>query len=363
MVVRDSAGITIVENAAPVWPESQGWRVADEPSLTIGVLEGPEEYQLFRVRSAIRLDDGRIAVANGGSSELRFYDATGTFLTSVGGEGAGPSEFGSFMGAIWRAEGDSLVIYDYTNGMRLSVFASDGTLGRTFRLEPASTSIPLADDLIWRNTVVSRSGIYPPGDQADGLRRDSALYCTHDVDGAVLDTLGRFPGSEMYVQSTGQGSSVATSRPYGRHPQSAATVDYWYFGSGDQYEIRGYGRSGALERLIRRDLVNRPVTQDLLDELQLRASGMRRDIPIPETMPAHGRLLGDAEGKLWVQEYRVNDEPERWAVFDPHGRFLGIVDMPAPGRVTEIGSDYVLGVWTDEMDVEQVRLYALSKNE
>jgi hypothetical protein len=36
--------------------------------------------------------------------------------------------------------------------------------------------------------------------------------------------------------------------------------------------------------------------------------------------------------------------------------------MPAPGRVTQIGSDYVLGIWTDDLDVEQVRLYALIKD-
>ena len=363
VVVRDSSGITIVENTAPVWPEGHGWRVAQESSLTIGVLEGPEEYQLFRVRSAIRLDDGRIVVANGGSSELRFYDASGTLLTSVGGEGEGPGEFGRFMGAIWRAEGDSLVIYDYTNGMRLSVFDRNGTFGRAFRLELPSTSIPLADALIWGNTVVSRSGIYADGGRADGLRRDSALYCTHDMDGTVFDTLGRFPGSELYAQSMGEGTSVATSRPFGRQPQSAATAEYWYFGSGDRYEIRAYGRSGALARLIRRDVANRPVSQAQMEDIRVRAPGARRDIPIPETMPAYGRMLGDADGNMWVQEYRVAGEPERWAVLDPDGRFLGIVEMPAPGRVTEIGSDYVLGVWTDDMDVEQVRLYALSKNE
>ncbi len=365
VIVRDSAGITIVENLAPVWDGAAGWRVAAAPTMTIGVLEGPEEYQLFRVRSAVRLDDGRIAVANAGSYELRFYDADGRFLTSVGGQGGGPGEFERFMGEIWRADGDSLVVYDYLNGMRLSVFAADGRLGRMFRLEPASASIPLADDLIWGNVVVSRSSIYDPDDVGDGLRRDSALYCLHSLTGVVVDTLGRFPGSELYAQSMGDGNALAISRPFGRNPQSAATAEYWYFGSSDRYEIQGYGRSGDLERVIRRNVANRPVTQDLLDEVRHRRSGAGAwtEIPVPETMPAHGRFLADSDGNLWVQEYRVQDEPERWAVFDPQGRFLGVVGMPAPGRVTEIGSDYVLGVWTDELDVEQVRLYALSKDE
>jgi len=365
VVVRDSAGITIVENLSPVWGHGEGWQVAAAPTVTIGVLEGPEEYQLFRVRSAVRLQDGRIVIANAGSYELRFYDADGGFSHAVGGQGGGPGEFERFMGAIWRANGDSLVIYDYINSMRLSVFDANGTFGRTFRLDASSTSIPLADDLIWGDAVVSRSALYDSDDVGDGLRRDSAMYCLHSLTGEVLDTLGRFPGSELYAQNMGEGNTLAISRPFGRSPQSAATAEYWYFGSGDRYEIEGYGRSGALERLLRRNVANRPVTQDQLDELSHRGSGtgVWREIPIPETMPAYGQFLGDADGNLWVQEYRVGDEPEHWAVFDPRGRFLGIVEMPGPGRVTEIGSDYVLGVWTDELDVEQVRLYGLERDE
>ena len=336
--------------------------MAREPSLTIGVLDGPEEYQLFRARSAIRLDDGRIVVANGGSSELRFYDAEGRFLYSVGGEGEGPGEFSSYMGTIWRAHGDSMVIYDYPNGMRLSVFDQGGQLGRSFRLDAPGTTFPLPEDLLWGTTVVSASALNV-GDRADGLRRDSVLYRTHSLDGALLDTLGRFAGDEIFTQGMGEGNVLALSVPFGKRSQSAAAGAYWYFGSSDRYEIRGFDRSGELKRLVRRDVANRPVSQDLVERQRGRASGpMRRDIPIPETMPAHGRFLGDPDGNLWVQEYRVEGEPERWAVVDPNGRFLGIVDFPAPGRVTEIGIDYVLGVWTDELDVEQVRLYALHKN-
>jgi hypothetical protein len=368
VVVRDSAGITIVENSDQSWAEGEGWRLSEQPLVTIGVLEGPEEYQLFEAYSAVRLGDGRIVIANGGSREMRFYDEDGTFINSVGREGEGPGEF-KMLRDIWPARGDSLVVYDYTNGMRLSVFGSDGTFARAFRLDPASTSIPLARDLIWGNTVVSGSGIYESDEVTDGLRRDSALICTHSMDGAVLDTLGRFPGSEMYARITGANSMLGLSRPYGRRAVATAAGEFWYFGSSDRYEIEGYGSSGALERLIRRDVPNRPVTQDLIDERTQRlressnpnAARMQRDIPMPETMPAYGRMIGDSEGNLWVQEYRIRDEPERWAVFDPSGRFLGIVDMPASGRVTEIGSDYVLGIWTDEMDVEQVRVYDLTK--
>ena len=36
------------------------------------------------------------------------------------------------------------------------------------------------------------------------------------------------------------------------------------------------------------------------------------------------------------------------------------VDMPANLEIWQIGHDYVLGVWSDELDVEYVRRHALT---
>ena len=90
---RDSAGVTIVENVRGSWSEAQSWRLSPEPAVDIGVLEGAPEYQLFRVGGALRLDDGRIVVANGGTGELRFYDEAGSYLSASGRKGEGPGEF------------------------------------------------------------------------------------------------------------------------------------------------------------------------------------------------------------------------------------------------------------------------------
>ena len=40
---------------------------------------------------------------------------------------------------------------------------------------------------------------------------------------------------------------------------------------------------------------------------------------------------------------------------------LGTVTMPAGFRATHIGADFVLGVWTDDDDVQYVRMYGLTK--
>ena len=47
-VVRDSAGIRIVENRAPIWDEVTAWRLGTDPALDIGVAEGDRNYELSR---------------------------------------------------------------------------------------------------------------------------------------------------------------------------------------------------------------------------------------------------------------------------------------------------------------------------
>jgi hypothetical protein len=68
-------------------------------------------------------------------------------------------------------------------------------------------------------------------------------------------------------------------------------------------------------------------------------------------------------GNLWVQEYRMpgDNTPPRWSVFDIDGIPLGEVAYPDGFSPLDIGSDYVLGVWSDADDVEHVQLYDLIK--
>jgi sugar lactone lactonase YvrE len=70
----------------------------------------------------------------------------------------------------------------------------------------------------------------------------------------------------------------------------------------------------------------------------------------------------DADGNLWVLDYaRPGDDGRHWTVFSADGRALGRVETPPGLRVLEIGRDYVLGVWQDELDVEYVRMHRLER--
>jgi len=146
-----------------------------------------------------------------------------------------------------------------------------------------------------------------------------------------------------------------------------------YRGSGDSYEIQVFGKEGAFERIIRRPIPNPPVTErdkarHRKDWLENNSEWARRradELEYPQTKPAYGTVVVDALGNVWVAEYSRghNDRSRTWTVFDSDGRMLGDVALKEDGRITEIGADYLMGVWYTELGVEQVRVYRLIKED
>lgn len=89
----------------------------------------------------------------------------------------------------------------------------------------------------------------------------------------------------------------------------------------------------------------------------------RERVPHRETLPAFSELLVDGAGNLWARDPRPEaDQPHRWSVFDPEGRWLGTVQTPAELRVRQIGTDWILGTALDELEVEHVRMYRIQKD-
>ena len=62
VVLRDSAGIRIVENTGPEWPADSGWTIGESPRVTIGLVDGEEPYLLDRVAGAVLNRDGLIVI-------------------------------------------------------------------------------------------------------------------------------------------------------------------------------------------------------------------------------------------------------------------------------------------------------------
>ena len=114
------------------------WTVDSVPQLAIGVAEGDTLLEFDRANSALQLADGRVAVANTATAQIRFFDSAGAFVSAAGRRGQGPGEYSGAL-TLYRAEADSLIVYDGGN-QRFSVVDSAGRFARVLKIESPSVS-------------------------------------------------------------------------------------------------------------------------------------------------------------------------------------------------------------------------------
>lgn len=369
--LRDSAGIRIVENGRGRWAEGEGWRLAGEPHVRIGVAEGEAAYQLDRVVAALRLDDGRIVVANAGSQQIRWFDARGRHVASAGGKGGGPGEF-TDLTTLRRLPGDTVLAYDLP-GARLSWFDPAGRFVRATTLQPMDGVPPrFVDRLGDGSLLLSRSVRSFAAGPPSGTSRDTLRWLRMRSVGAV-DSLLVTPGGESSITVTGAGGATQSMRvvslPFMRNVQTAAAGERYWQALTEAYSIVLRRADGTPERIVRRSVQAVPVRGAYLDSmLRVRerehgpgANDLFDGVEIPAQLPALERLLVDGEGALWVQRAPWPRAQPEWDVFDAEGMLLGTVRMPVGFRAMHAGADFVLGVWRDEDGVEQVRMYRLMK--
>ena len=369
--VRDSAGVTIVENARPATGSRLGWQVGETPAVSIGALEGDEAYQLYAVEDAARLPDGRIGIANGGTGEIRFFSVNGGHLESWGGIGEGPGEFPQWdPEAVSEWPGDSIVAAAWWRG-RITVFDADGDPGRTATLGDGYFSflglLPDGGMLAKPSLLIGM----PFGAGGSTLRRQEAEFAVVMPSGELRASLGTHAGDEWFFSPT---SPSGRPHPFGRSALATVWGSLAVVAANDTYEIRAYDSDGILTRIVRRDHELRAPTQAELDAWFMGAYGQRSEeeqarlhalfegMTLVEYFPAFSALLSDPMGYLWVQEYRLPEQDENiWTIFAADGRVQGFVDIPPDLELFEIGADYILGTTTDELGVERVQLWPLDR--
>jgi hypothetical protein len=372
--VRDSSGVTIAQSSGPSWKSDLRWTLRDEPLIQIGVGYGDTHYQFFRVSAACWLAGGRIAVANAGSSTLRFFDLEGTFLREVGGVGDGPGEFRRLT-SLERYGTDSLVAFD-ADLRRISIFSADGDIARTIRLrqpgpEPLYAAFPLSrgDFVVRALSTMVDPGVTP------GRYRTTAPILRYGADGALLDTVGLFPGSELSVSEVGRGMAFGWA-PFGRTTAVDVRNDLVYVGTAEDLEIQVYSPGGDLKQLVRGPKYRHPIAQEDIerhlepflegiDDLSAREwmEKLLSEMEYPDYWPPYSEVLVDPSGNIWVAYYpEVARQPSsRWMVFSSSGQLLGDLDLPERMTVLDITSEFMIGVWTDDFDVEYIRVYELTK--
>ena len=383
--VRDSAGVQIVESTAPAWAPGDAWTVGAEPAVHIGVIEGSEEYQFTIIGGVWRVPDGGFVVADTRSAEVRFFDADGMFRGSFGRQGDGPGEFRRLI-AAYPYRGDSIAVWD---GRRLSVFDHGGQLGRTLTPSLTRPFPPRGDGGPMVLTGSGLQGLFPDGallaspgmivriTPTPGLRiPQETTLMRYSAEGDSLQSVGPFPEPELVMPAISVLGGVRLGSPFTRRVVYFPGSLGLYVGASKDLEVQRFGSDGVLDFVIRashRSLVLTEEHRDMFKDSErerLAESASPEEleralasVEFPETVPPYSQLLVDSEDHLWVRDYKIRGTsgPEVWGVFSPEGQLLGTLETPERLQVRQIGVDFILGIWTDELDVRYVRMYTLER--
>ena len=384
---RDSTAIQIVESDAPAWEADQGWQVAPIPEVTIGssssdIMGGGDEVDLYRVQGARFLSDGRIVVANAGTSEVMIFDTAGTLVTRFGGQGEGPGELRNIAG-VHRCGGDSIAVVDSRRTLHL--FDSEGMFARRAQFRLGEQAAPLRGvSTSCRRALLQQRTRMPRLDRL-GLTED--VFAWVDSFSEAVDTVTTAELLEVWTRRS-DGAARPWIMPWGTSVRTNATRnDQLVLGNGRVPELLRYDSTGGLQLIIRWSGQPQPVAaRDRRRYSERRMEFLAwappnepevrflfpalDDYPeVPTHKPLFDRLLLDDRGGIWARVFP--DESfglfdlrlpgpiiftETWTVFDSAGVWLGDLALPERFELHSIDGDRLLGVSRDSLDTETVQV-------
>lgn len=324
------------------------WSADATPVVSIQGVDEAGDPLIASVEGVTRLPGGEIVVADAALRSIRWFDAQGHLLRSVGGGADGNPAF-RFITGLLRC-GDSLYVKDWAGNPPMRVYSPDGAFVRAFSFDAPY----LPDGCNAQQQFVRMGGASittPPVTPQSG----QATYALYDAKGDLSTVLGTFRSTE-YVNSEALGSRP---RPLGRETLLAMGRDRVYIGTADSFIVQEFRTTGERLGALRYDDVDLSTTPDDIERykyLDTVASSANQNekklrvlhwdtIDFPPTIPAYDAMLVDARDMLWVRRMprRIGGNAE-WIVFSPDGAPVARLALPGDLRVHEVGDEYLAGV-------------------
>ena len=362
-----------------------------EAEVSIGMLEGPDEYLIGNPRSIAVGADGEIYVLDRQVPVIRMYDRDGAFIRNVGREGGGPGEY-KLPGAIAVLPDNRLLVRDPGNG-RVSIYGADGEyLGQVRYPGGFNTSRRMYTDTDgFAYSMVLLNYGTAPWDWVMGIAR-------LDLVGGIQDTIPAptWDYEPPQITASRENSSSSDNVPFSPEDHwSFSPLGYTVGGLSTDYRIDLYRVNEPTLR-IEREWTPVAVKREEAEEqrhqktanMQRQYSGWKWNGPsVPNTKPPFTNLFVSWEGNIWVQvsqeayptmteaeardEERRTDRPQlRFAeqaaydVFSTDGTYLGHVQTPRSFRTRPeplVRGDNVWAVTRDELDVARVVRFRITR--
>lgn len=357
VLVRDSVGITVLEHSS----SSSSDTVSAAAALRIGK-EGDAAYEFHRITGIQVLSSGNIVVADGGASNIRFYQPDGTHIRTIGRRGEGPSEFGG-LAELWLARDDTLVAHD-RGRRRLVHFDSSGAFSHAEEFSeafpetpvgaPAFCAPPRVGGRLLDGSVLINGWECPQFEGADGIRAiETTLLLTG---GDQEEPIGRFRAGHLFERA----SAAHPRESYVLLPIGAsldvATAHRLYVSEGVDYEILVHDGQGALVEIwrerVRPPLVQAEHRESLEDHQWGSARGVSPVRPLPERFGGYSRIIRAEDGSLWgKREGPPGADFGEWVIYSPDGRSMRTLVLPEI-EAFAVGSDHIWGYQVSEIGIQ-----------
>lgn len=339
---QESDEVVVVSN--PKTPGTK-MRIVFKEELSIGEVEGDENYMFGNSINFNTDDEGNFYVMDYDTKRILKYDPEGKFLLAFGREGQGPGEFQSL--SVPRFDKDNNLYISDGIGRRISFFDRDGNYLR---------------QITWKdrfsNPYINSNGYIIANkyemNQEGNVQRQTSIYGLFDDKFELLAEL--YKDEFELEMPTGRDESAIVdylAKAYSRlafRPGvqfMLADDDLIYLGRPEKYEINVYSPEGKLEKRIARDYdairVSDKDKEEFFERLGESVSSsplftedmmkkVHKKIKFPKFKPAYQSFALMDNGWLAVIVDSVEGEYTLFDIFDRDGKYIAQFKAPVPAE-------------------------------
>lgn len=334
-------GVTLVKN--PLEPMFEGEVFVLEEEISIGEVEGREEYMFADAKDLAVGDEEKIFVVDAIEGHVKVFDWEGDFLKTIGKKGQGPGEMQSPQ-EIQITSQKEIMIRDL-QADRMAFFTLEGKF-----LQNVSTagirnlSGPTIDS---KGNVIGTFSI--PGDsfRTELGKFDPQLESIFTIDNVELFKL---PVMKAF---------------FPQHYWAITENDEIFWGISTEYKIHLIDSEGTHLKEITKEYIPVEITEeDKKERLKFLFGGEIIPEGVKLEWPEHHwafiNISLDESGRIFLQTFEKtpDDKDYYYDVFDPEGKYISKVALPAKPEVWKNSKLYTIE--EDEDGYQFVKRYKVT---
>ncbi len=336
-------GITVVSNPKkPIPKNGLKKRIILNEELSIGEIEGDENYMFGAIILFNADDEGNFYVSDFDNKRIQKYDPKGKYLLTIGRVGQGPGEFESLSHVQFDRE-DNLYVLDRIS-RRVSFFDKNGPYLRQI-------ATPNGFEYLYKNSKGLIVGQQIDKHEEGGIINYVMKFGLFDENFNIVVTFQTYESKVSFPSYSDESSmakmwaDIFSQRAFKPQQTFALDKDLIYFGFPDKYVINIFSAKGKLIKKIRRDFDPIPVTkkdkviyekneQERSNILQRFPEHMRKKIfsliKYPKYKPAYQKITVMENGWLFVVVDSLENEYALIDLFNKEGRYIAQFKTTVP---------------------------------